>query len=409
LVRADAFRVRGNEMTFLREPAMHREIGRVVASLVSLGVLLALGTLPLPVALGQTREPLRIPLMESFSGKATEWGADLYTGSTVAQEMINQAGGVKGRPLEFYKADAPYDDLPTAVTMFRQLARDPNVPLVFDGGATTVIVAVHDLAEEFKVPLFAFTSGGRWRLPKFNRWVFRSLPTPESVLPVLVSKARAKYQIQKAALLWALDDEFSVANANVFRELANQYRIKLVEQSFRGKESDYSAQLTKIKAENVEAFLVTAQPFDAGLLVYQAREMGLNQPVIGDIALSATDYWKMSKGRVGETLLYSLYNPQDPRPFVQNFIKAYKARYAKEPSAIAARGGEGAFVLTQVLNRAEDLSREGIRKAFATARGVESMSGLIGWNGSGDATRQDVLLVMWKDGVTVPIPESFWK
>jgi branched-chain amino acid transport system substrate-binding protein len=388
---------------------MFRCARAIVPVLASLGIGVA-SWLSLPTApQAQTAEVLKIPMMESFSGAAGAWGDDMFTGAVVAAEMINKAGGVKGRPVEFYKADAPYDDVPTAVTMFRKLARDPNVPVIFDGGATTVIVAVNDFADEFKAPLYAFSSGGAWRLPSFNPWVFRSLPMAEKAVPLMIAKAKAKFNIQKAALIYANDDESEVANSRVLRKIAQDQGIQLIELTVKSKETDFSAPLTKIKSENVDAFLVSLQAFDGGLMMYQAREMGMDQPVIGTVGISNQDYWKMAKGRVGVSITYSPYNPNDPRPLVQNFIKSYREKYGKAPTTWAALTGDAAFVLAHVLNNAKNLTREDIRASFATTKNLETMGGVIGWDGSGDANRQQVLVVMWKDEQLVPVPESFWK
>jgi branched-chain amino acid transport system substrate-binding protein len=388
---------------------MARTESHVMSWLAGFALIFASCTLSPSAVLAQGGEPLKIPMMESFSGAAAEFGGDMYTGAVVAAEMINKSGGVKGRPLEFYKADAPYDDVPTAVTMFRKLARDPKVPIIFDGGATTVIVAVHDLAGTFQVPLYAFSSGGQWRLPSFNAWVFRSLPMPERAIPLIIPKAKAKFNIKKAAVVYAHDDEIGVANRVVLRKAAQEAGIEVIEQSVKSHETDFSAQLTKIKSENVDAFFLALQPFEGGTMMLQAREMGLNQPVIGDIGTSNVDYWKLAKGRVGTTITYSPFNPQDPRPIVQNFIKAYKDKYGKEPTAWAALTGDAAFTLAHVINQANDLTRDEIRKSFASTKDLETMGGVIGWEGSGDALRKQIIIVTWKDGQLVPVPESFWK
>jgi branched-chain amino acid transport system substrate-binding protein len=231
----------------------------------------------------------------------------------------------------------------------------------------------------------------------------------EKALPLVVPKAQAKFNIRKAALVYAHDDEAEVANSRVLKKAAQDLGIQLVEVTVKSKETDFSAQLNKIKSENVDAFMVALQAFDGGLMMYQARELGLNQPVIGTIGVSNKDYWKMAKGRVGTTITYAPYNPKDTRPLVQNYIAAYRDKYGKDPTTWAALTGDAAFTLAHVLNQAKDLSREEIRKSFTTTKNLETMGGRIGWDASGDANREQVLIVMWKDEQLLPVPDSFWK
>ena len=145
----------------------------------------------------------------------------------------------------------------------------------------------------------------------------------------------------------------------------------------------------------------------------QARDMGLKQPVLATMGSSNKDYWKMSKGKVAEefggpTILYSNYDPTDPRPYVQDIKKVYKEHYGKDPTTWAAMTADAAFITAQILNRAEDLTREGIRKAFADTEAIESLSGVIGWDGSGDSIRDSVLFVKWVDGRLVPVRDEYW-
>ncbi len=352
----------------------------------------------------------KIPMMESFSGAAADWGADMFTGVVVAQEMINAKGGIRGHKVEFYKADAPYDDVPQSVTMFKKLARDKDTPLIFDGGATSVIAAVHDLAAENKIPIYAFSSGGVWKLPSFNPWVFRSLPLAHTGLPVILPQAQKKWNIKKAAMIYTHDDEAMVNDRVVYLKEAKKLGIEILELSHKAKETDYSAQLTRAKGFNPDAFFVMQQAFDGGIMVGQARDMGMNQPVIGTLGISNPDYWKLAKGKVGETVLYGFYNPADPRPFVQEFREAYKVKFGKYPTAWAHLTADGAFVTAKILTDSKHpLTRDGIRAAFSETKAVESISGIFGWNGgSGDASRDTLVIVRWDNGELVPIPPNYF-
>ena len=69
---------------------------------------------------------------------------------------------------------------------------------------------------------------------------------------------------------------------------------------------------------------------------------------------------------------------------------------------------DAVYILGKVLNSADDLSRDGIRTAFANASSVESLTGKVGWKGSGNAMREEVIIATWKDGEIVRVPESFW-
>lgn len=64
---------------------------------LALSVGLALFALSMTPA--NAAEPLRIPLMDSFSGQGADWVDRLWSGAVVGQAMVNKAGGIKGRTL----------------------------------------------------------------------------------------------------------------------------------------------------------------------------------------------------------------------------------------------------------------------------------------------------------------------
>ncbi len=372
--------------------------------LAALG-LVAAGSLATPA---QAADPIRVPFMESFSGAAADWGKIMFQGALAGQDMINAAGGIHGRPLEFYKADAPYDDLPTAVTMFKKLGRDPGVPIILDVGAGTVVKAVHDLADKYEVPMYAFSSGGRWK-QGFNKWTFRSLPQDWSTMPVLMPLLKKKFNVRKAALVWSVDDEAMVARANAMRNAAKEHGIELVEVTAKGKETDYSAQVTRINAAGVDLIFTAQQPFDGGIMVRQARDVGMNQPIVAGPGASHPDYKKMAGDAVNNTFFVGMWDPTDPKPYVQNIIAAYKKRYDEDPSTWSAISTDAALQMAKIMNSAKDLSRESIREAFSKTKSIESVSGNIGWEGSGEAIRSGIIVVAWLNGEIVNIREDFWQ
>ena len=138
-------------------------------------------------------ESIEIPFLQTFSGAAAGYGELMMNGAVLGVEIVNkQLGGVKGRPIKLVPSDAPFTDMPAAGTMFKKLARDPKVPALLGISATAILAAVHDQIEQFKIPVFAYDSGGHWRLGKFNPYVWRIIPMAPVGVPVVMSKMQKK-------------------------------------------------------------------------------------------------------------------------------------------------------------------------------------------------------------------------
>jgi len=381
-----------------------------VFSVFCLAAVATMGTSSTATAAKAKGEVLRIPFMQTFSGAFATYGDLMWSGAQLGQDIINnELGGIRGRPIEIYQADAPLDDVATAVTMYRKLARDPKIPIILGVSATSILAAVHDMAEEFKIVHWAYDSGGRWLLPGFNKWVFRDIPMSATAVPVLMPKMQKKFGIKKAALFWNNDDEASNANAGVYREVAKKLGIELVEASNKLGDPDWSAQLTKAKGAGIDAFFLTQLASEAGQSIATARDMGMNFPVLADIASGGPDFFKMSKGKVGTTITWSFFSKDDPRPYVQHMYKAFWDKFNREPDPWELLVTDAAIIMMKIMNSAKDMERESIREAFANTKEIESILGTIGWNGSGDAINNNVITVRWSDKGTMElVPDSFW-
>ena len=357
----------------------------------------------------ESQQPLKLPFPYIFTGPGADWGERVWKeGITPAVEVVNKKGGIKGRPLEFYKIDTRFPETAPWVTEFRRLAGDSSIPVLFGVGPTKSQLAIAELIDEFKMPVFNPSSAGSWPLPSFGKYTFRYQPIADTAVPVMLAKVKQKLPLKSAALVYANDDEAMVNNAKIMRKALQQADVKIVtEQTYRTKETNFTSQVSAIKAASPDAIVMSSQAFDAGTLALQIRERGLAQPIIGDVSILADDYWKLSRGKGEGTIAYSIYNPLDPRPIVQDWVKLWQAKMGKPsnfPDSFVTTYYDATMVLAHVLNTARDLSRDGIRDSFLAVKNLETISGKVSWEQPGDVVRSEIVLVQWKDGKLVPWP-----
>jgi branched-chain amino acid transport system substrate-binding protein len=377
---------------------------RKILGLLAFALVLALGGLA-----ADAQAPLKLPFPYIFTGPGAEWGERVWKeGITLAVEVVNSKGGIKGRPLEFYKVDTRFPETAYWVTEFRRLSGDPGIPIIFGVGPTKSQLAIAELIDEFRIHVFNPSSAGSWPLPSFGKYTFRYQPVADNAVPVMLGRIKQKLPLKSAALVYANDDEAMVNNAKIMRKALQQADVKIVtEQTYRSKETNFTSQVSAIKAAGPDAIVMSSQAYDAGTLSLQIRERGLTQPIVGDVSLLADDYWKLSRGKGEGTIAYSIYNPLDPRPVVQEWIKLWQAKMAKPsgfPDSFVTTYYDATMVLAHVLNSARDFSRDAIRDSFLQVRNLETISGKVSWEQPGDVVRSEVVLVQWKDGKLVPWP-----
>jgi branched-chain amino acid transport system substrate-binding protein len=356
------------------------------------------------------KKPFRLPFPYIFSGPLIEFGERVWNeGVLPGVEVVNKRGGIRGRPLEFYKVDVRFPETAAWISEFRRLCADPELPIVFGVGATKSLLAIYEDAVKCRIPVFNPSSGGEWPQKDFGGWIFRYQPMPADVMPVLMPKAKERFQIKSAALVYTNDDEFAVNNAKVSKKVIEELGIKLAtEQSFKTKETNFASQVAAIRAARPDAIVMHHQPGDAGTLVLQLRQRGVTAPIITDTIVGGADFWKLSEGKAIGSIGFALYAADDPRPIVQDWVAKWRAltrKPAGAPDNFVTAYYDGVQILAHVLNRARDLSRDAIREEFLKVRDLETISGKVGWKEVGDVSRATPVLVqVGENGVL-----KYWK
>ena len=359
---------------------------------------LAAAAVSLPPFTAMAADPIKLPFPYIFSGPLIEFGERVWNeGLLPGVARVNEAGGINGRPLEFYKVDVRFPETAPWISEFRRLCADDSIPVVFGVGATKSLLAIYEEVSNCNIPVFNPSSGGHWPHKDFADWIFRYQPMPATVMPVLLEKVKADMGIQRVALTFTLDDEFAVNNANVSRQVIADMGLELVaEQTFKTKETNFASQVAAIRAAKPDAIVMHHQPGDAGTLLLQLRERGVDAQVVSDVIVGGEDFWKLSNGEAEGAVGFALYNVDDPRPMVQEWVKLWRENTGRPddaPDNFVTAYYDAVQVLAHVLSTAGDLSPEAIREAFLAVDGLETISGTVTWDAVGDVRRPAPILV----------------
>ncbi len=113
----------------------------------------------------------------------------------------------------------------------------------------------------------------------------------------------------------------------------------VAEQKYSGGDKDFKAQLTAIKAANPDAIFVPGYYNEAGLIVQQARQLGITIPLFGGDGWEAPELLQIGGPALEGTYYSTHYSSENQSPVVQDFVKKYKAKFNGEvPDAMAAPG-----------------------------------------------------------------------
>ena len=147
-------------------------------------------------------------------------------------------------------------------------------------------------------------------------------------------------------------------------------------QKYAKNDTDFNAQLTAIKATQPDAIFVPGYYQEVGLIIRQARQLGLNIPLFGGDGWEAPELLQIAREAAEGTYYTTHYSPQAESPEVQKFVSAYKAKYNNEvPDAMAALGYDSAIVLADAIKRAGSTEGAKLRDALAATKDVKGVTG----------------------------------
>jgi branched-chain amino acid transport system substrate-binding protein len=216
---------------------------------------------------------------------------------------------------------------------------------------------------------------------------------------VLATFATKTLKVKNVAMLVDAAAPYSVGLASNFKENFSALGGNVVlEQKFSSGEKDLKAQLTAIKAANPEAVFAPCYYTEAGLIVRQARELGITVPMFGGDGWEAPELLEIG-GKAMEGTYYSThYSAEDQAPKVQEFVKKFKARWNGEtPDAMAALGYDSMMVLAEAIKRAGTTESQKLREAIAATRDFLGVTGKTTLDAQRNATKPAVIITV-KDG-----------
>ncbi|WP_428678171.1 ABC transporter substrate-binding protein [Reyranella sp.] len=356
---------------------------------------LALGAFTSVSAVAQ--QMVKVGIVQSTSGgSAAIYGTVQKNAAELAIEQINASGQLGNLKLEGMHADDAGDRGQTVNIFQRMLNRD-KVAVIFGPSLSNSMFAAGPLAQQARTPVIA-SSNTASGIPAIGTYIFRTSP-PESVtFPGVLQFAKEKYKIKTAAQIYGIDDVSMKANYEVHKAALQKEGIKvLTTETLQKGDVDYSAQLTKIKAANPDAIVISALAEEVANIVRQARQLGIPQATLLIASNSAiSPKFIELAGPAGEGLLAGAGWFLDfDSPANKAFIKAYSAKFGSEPDSYAA------YQYTAVLAFADALKRAGgagdsakLRDALAATKDIDSPLGKFSFTSDREPVIQAKVLVV---------------
>ena len=227
--------------------------------IMMLGIVLVLGALS---GIGRAAD-IKIGVAEALTGNAAQYGVPIRKGFELAVGEINGSGGIHGDKIELVIEDEQ-GKKEEAINVFKKLIFQDKVLMLFGPTLSNSAQASDPVAQGGKVVAFG-TSNTADGITSIGNYVFRNSVTEADILPVTLKIAAQKTGLKKVAVLYGNDDIFTKSGYDNFTKALQALKIPVTTtETFAKGDVDFKPQLTKIKASNSDAIVLSALVAEGG-------------------------------------------------------------------------------------------------------------------------------------------------
>lgn len=315
------------------------------------------------------------------TGAAAAYGSVMARALELAVELRNQEGDVlEGYNLATEILDNKSDLTESSSVATRLVSNDAVIGII--GAATTG-------AAQAEIP--AITEAGVPTILPAATGDGITLADDESVLEYLFrvcfadsyqGTAGASYAFnelgaKKVAILTDQATDYSQGLANAFTKKYEELGGEVVAtESFQSGDTDFSATLTTLLTKEFDVLYIPAYYTEVGLIIKQARELGINAAILGGDGLHSDTLVELAgKENANDVYFTTHFSPTSTDEDVQNFLKAYKDKFGTEADTFAALSFDASNLMIDAIERAGKADRAEVTKAIAETKDFDGVTG----------------------------------
>lgn len=336
---------------------------------VGVTALLVLGSFSWALGAGA---PYTVGAVLSVTGGASFLGEPERNTAKMIEEWINAAGGIKGHPLKVIIEDTKSDE-GQAVLAVRKLLEKDKVVAIFGPSTTGESMAVVPIMEKAQTPLVScaaalsivtpkdeldrIMAAKTFDMPKKqNKWIFKTPQTDTSAVEAIYDHMKKK-GIARIAII-TVTAGFGDFGRQELKRVAPAYGISIVaDERYGPKDSDMTAQLTKIKGTNAQAVvnwsvgppqvIVTKnwKQLDMKIPLYQSHGFGSKRNI--ELAGGAAEGVLCPLSRLVVAEKAKADHPQ--KPVIMKYKTEYEKKFKTDVSTFGGHAWDALYMLVEAL------------------------------------------------------------
>ncbi|MDF2067070.1 ABC transporter substrate-binding protein [Bacillus sp. Cr_A10] len=326
-------------------------------------------------------DTIKIGANLELSGAVASYGSSEADAIELAVEEINADGGIDGKQIELIKVDNK-SDAAEATSAAIKLTSQDKVTAIIGAATSGNSVAQVQIATDNKTPMIS-PSGTSTTVTvgengKVNPFTFRTAFIDPFQGTVAANFAANELKVKTAAVYADNASDYAKGLAESFiKDFEAAGGTIVAEESYVAKDTDFRSTLTRIKGSNPDFVFIPGYYEEVGLIVKQARELGIEVPLMGaDGWDSPTIVDLAGADALNNTFIITAYSAEDPDGKAKEFADKFTEKYGEAPNSFHALGYDTVYLLKDAIERAGSLDGTKIKEALEATDNLELVTGL---------------------------------
>ncbi len=335
----------------------------------------------------------KIGFMAALTGGAAAYGKSEEEGVRLAVEEINKKGDF---PIDLLVEDTkavPADSMNATKKLIQE-----KVSMIIGPMTSNEAKAAGPIIQNAKVPSLEISVTAE-NITDIGDCIFRNSVPESKNIPQTVRKTHKLLGYKTAAILYAHDNEQHVTAQKYFQKTMEEEGVQVIDvETFGSKDSEYSAQLTNIQHKAPDVIVVCSYYQEGSRILKKMREMGMDQPVLGDNGFVSPELGKMAGAAADNVYVSSMWSADRKDEKVQKFVENYTKAYGRAPDQFAASAYDGVYMAMDAMQRAGTTTdHKKIRDALAQMKDFKGVCGTFSFDEKRDPV-VDLILMKMQDG-----------
>jgi branched-chain amino acid transport system substrate-binding protein len=352
---------------------------------------------------GQSSNDIKLGANLEMTGSNATFGQSATNGAKLAIKQVNDKGGVLGKKISLVVADNKSEAAEAANAMQKLITQDKVLAIIAPIASSSVIAGAQVNMDNKVLAISPTASNPNVTVDpatgKVRDFLFRAAFIDPFQGSVMANFATKTLKGKTAAIYIDNSSDYAKGLGKFFKETFEKNGGQVViEEAYLAKDTDFKATLTKIKAANPDVLFVPGYYQEVGMIIKQAREMGLMMPVLGGDGWDSAKLPEIAGAQaLNNTFFANHYSPDDNSQAIKTFVEAYKQEYGQTPDAFAALSYDATMMIIEAMKRANSEDPVKIKDELAKTKDYAAVSGTITLNDTHDAVKSAVIIEM-KDG-----------